>query len=145
MGFIPGLCLVQPSSDSNMAIVVAAAQRRHRAVRCARTNSHWIANLLRSSHPQLGVALGSDHQVYSRLVTRKDYAVLTGIGKKHAIAVGDELWTRYVASGRRMCWWHGMGGFFQHGMGVFGFQHGIGLSQGSGDGHGQCGAIRRAD
>jgi len=27
-------------------------------------------------------------------------AVLTGIGKKHAIAVGDELWARYVASGR---------------------------------------------
>lgn len=86
-----------------MAIVVAsgaAGQRRIRAVRCARTNSHWIAKLLRSSHPSLGCALGGDHMVYSRLCTRKDMAVLTGIGKKHAIAVGDELWARYVASGR---------------------------------------------
>ena len=111
-------------------------QRRIRAVRCARTNSHWIARLLRSSHPGLACALDGDHMVHSRLVNRKDYAVLTGIGKKHAIAVGDGLWTRYVyvASGRMAC----VGG-------GFGFQHGIGLSQGSGGGHGQYGARRRAD
>ena len=93
--------------QTSMAIVVSGAGQRHyRAVSCARTNSYWFAHLLRSSHPGMGCPLGGDGMVYSRLVTRNDMAVLTGIGKKHAIAVGDELWTRYVAL--RCLWPHGM-------------------------------------